>query len=704
MKHWECTVCFLSIQTLSLLKVLKFAMLKKLLTASLLLISSSLLKAQQNVGIGTLTPSTDAILDLSSTTKGLLAPRVTSAERIAMAAASNGLFVYDTDQNKFFYWNATAGIWQIMQDFSLTNELNTAFTFDNTTKQFSITDAGNIFTQDLSILSQSLDFTNNILSLSDANNVDLSVYHTDSSTTNELIQTTDFNNGNKELRITDAGATFTEDLSILSQSLDFTNDVLSLSDANNVDLSVYHTDSSTTNELIQTTDFNNGNKELKITDAGATFTEDLSILSQSLNLTNDRLTLSDANTVDLTPYRRDESTTNELIQSTDFNNGNKELKITDAGATYTEDLSILSQSLNLTNDRLTLSDANTVDLTPYRADESTTNEIQQLSLVNTRLSLSRGGGFVDLPSSWNTNGNTGTNPGANYIGTRDNQDFVIRTNATERVRVKNNGRVGIGNNSPDETLDVSGNIELSGGSRSIHTAIAPPGSPGYSITVRGSNHNNSGDFAVNGGHVILQGGSGYNKDQGLGGGNIYLRTGANDLRTQDERRNGGYIIFETGGANNSRTETARVLDNGNFGIGTTAPSVRLQVGNDGDGSLARANRWSTFSDRRWKQNIELITNALDKLNQVNGYTYKWKNKADTSTQVGVIAQEIEAVLPEAVTTDAAGYKSVDYGKLSALLIQAVKEQQEIISSMEKQINSLQNGQKAIMDRLLKLEE
>ena len=679
-------------------------MLKKILASALIIISASLLQAQQNVGIGTLTPSTDAILDLSSTTKGLLAPRVTTAERIAMAAASNGLFVYDTDQNKFFYWNSTAGIWQIMQDFSLTNELNTAFTFDNTTKQFSITDAGNIFTQDLSILSQSLDFTNNILSLSDANNVDLSVYHTDSSTTNELIQTTDFNNVNKELKITDAGATFTEDLSILSQSLDFTNDVLSLSDANNVDLSVYHTDSSTTNELIQTTDFNNGNKELKITDAGATFTEDLSILSQSLNLTNDRLTLSDANTVDLTPYRRDESTTNELIRTTDFNNGNKELKITDAGATFTEDLSILSQSLNLTNDRLTLSDANTVDLTLYRRDESTTNEIQQLSLANTRLSLSRGGGFVDLPSSWNTNGNTGTNPGANYIGTRDNQDFVIRTNATERVRVKNNGRVGIGNNSPDETLDVSGNIELSGGSRSIHTAIAPPGSSGYSITVRGSNHNNSGNFAVNGGHVILQGGSGYNLDQGIGGGNVYLRSGANDLRTRDGRRNGGYIIFETGGANNSRTERARVLDNGNFGIGTTAPSVRLQVGNNGDGSSARANAWNTFSDRRWKQNIELITNALDKLNQVNGYTYKWKNKADASTQVGVIAQEIEAVLPEAVTTDAAGYKSVDYGKLSALLIQAVKEQQKIISSMEKQINSLQNSQKAIMDRLLKLEE
>ena len=704
MKHWECTVCFLSIQTLSLLKVLKFAMLKKLLTASLLLISSSLLKAQQNVGIGTLTPSTDAILDLSSTTKGLLAPRVTSAERIAMAAASNGLFVYDTDQNKFFYWNATAGIWQIMQDFSLTNELNTAFTFDNTTKQFSITDAGNIFTQDLSILSQSLDFTNNILSLSDANNVDLSVYHTDSSTTNELIQTTDFNNVNKELRITDAGATFTEDLSILSQSLDFTNDVLSLSDANNVDLSVYHNDSSTTNELIQTTDFNNGNKELKITDAGATFTEDLSILSQSLNLTNDRLTLSDANTVDLTPYRRDESTTNELIQSTDFNNGNKELKITDAGATYTEDLSILSQSLNLTNDRLTLSDANTVDLTPYRADESTTNEIQQLSLTNTRLSLSRGGGFVDLPTSWNTNGNTGTNPGTNYIGTRDNQDFVMRTNAAERMRVKNNGRVGIGTNAPDAVLDVQGDIELSGGSRVVRSQVMTSNGNGYSLTIRASDNKNNGFNAQNGGNVILQGGKGFNWNVGAGGGHVYIRSGSNSTATRDGRRDGGYIIFETGTANSNNIERARMLDNGNFGIGTTAPSVRLQVGNNGDGSSARANAWNTFSDRRWKQNIELITNALDKLNQVNGYTYKWKNKADTSTQVGVIAQEIEAVLPEAVTTDAAGYKSVDYGKLSALLIQAVKEQQEIISSMEKQINSLQNGQKAIMDRLLKLEE
>ena len=245
----------------------------------------------------------------------------------------------------------------------------------------------------------------------------------------------------------------------------------------------------------------------------------------------------------------------------------------------------------------------------------------------------------------------------------------------------------------------------------MHTQVAPLGSPGYSITLRASNHNNSGNFAVNGGNVYIEGGSGYNTNQGVGGGSVYIRSGFNDLTTNDTRRDGGYIIFETGGANGTRTERARMLDNGNFGIGTTTPGYKLQVGNNGDGSSARANSWNTFSDKRWKTKIELISNALEKLDQINGYTYKWKVGTDTTPQVGVIAQEIELVLPEAVKTDAEGYKSVDYGKLSALLIEAVKEQQTIITSLENKIDlqnttisDVKNVQKSLDERLLILEK
>ena len=140
-----------------------------------------------------------------------------------------------------------------------------------------------------------------------------------------------------------------------------------------------------------------------------------------------------------------------------------------------------------------------------------------------------------------------------------------------------NTRVGIGTNVPDEKLDVDRNIELSGGNREIHTEEAAPGASGASVKVRGSNHNNLGNFAVSGGDVILQGGSGYNFNQGRGGGHVTLRSGYNDLTTNDGRRNGGYIIFQTGGAASAINERARMLDNGNFGLGTTNPIARLQV-------------------------------------------------------------------------------------------------------------------------------
>ncbi len=608
------------------------------------------IQAQNNVGIGTLTPSTDAILELFSNDKGFLAPRVTSVERATIPANSSGLLVFDTDENKFFYWNAALSIWQVMDDFSNTNELLQIAAFDDITKQ---------------------------------------------------------------ITLTDAGATYTLDLNILSQRLSFSNDTLYISDKNGIDLGIYNKDSSATNELIQTTAFDQTTKQITLTDAGATFTLDLDTLSQRLSFSNDTLSISDRNKIDLGSYNKDSSASNELLQIAAFDQTTKQITLTDAGASFTLDLDTLSQLLSFSNDTLSISDRNKIDLGGYNKDSSATNELQSLSTSNDTIFMDRRG-FIKLSEDefWNTDGNAGTSPSNQFIGTTDNQDFVIRTDNTERLRTLGaNGNIGIGTTAPDEKLDVQGNIELSGGNRSIHTQVSPLGRGGYSLTLRASNHNNNGNFAVNGGHVILQGGSGYNIDQGLGGGNVYLRSGHNDLTSNPGQRNGGYIIFETGGASGSKAERARMLDNGNFGIGTTNPGAKFQVGNKGDASFARANSWATFSDRRLKNKIELITNALDKLDQIHGYTYNWKNKSDSSRQVGVIAQEIELVMPEAVKTGSDGYKTVDYGKLSALLIQAVREQQTIITSLENKIEQqnttirdVKNAQKSLDERLLILEK
>ncbi len=85
------------------------------------------------------------------------------------------------------------------------------------------------------------------------------------------------------------------------------------------------------------------------------------------------------------------------------------------------------------------------------------------------------------------------------------------------------------------------------------------------------------------------------------------------------------------------------------------------------------------SDLRLKTNITLLIHPLDKLAQLRGVTFDWNDKAlalglsGDAPHIGVIAQEVEAVFPEMVTTMDNGYKAVDYSKLSAVLIEAVKE-------------------------------
>ncbi len=100
------------------------------------------------------------------------------------------------------------------------------------------------------------------------------------------------------------------------------------------------------------------------------------------------------------------------------------------------------------------------------------------------------------------------------------------------------------------------------------------------------------------------------------------------------------------------------------------------------------------SDRRLKCNIHPIDNALCKVIGVTGNTFDWKElneeerktiHGNTGRDVGVIAQEIESILPEAVTTRDSGYKAVNYEKIVPLLIEAIKEQQKQIDELKSRL-------------------
>ena len=92
------------------------------------------------------------------------------------------------------------------------------------------------------------------------------------------------------------------------------------------------------------------------------------------------------------------------------------------------------------------------------------------------------------------------------------------------------------------------------------------------------------------------------------------------------------------------------------------------------------------SDGRLKKDIKPLNHALDSILQLQGKTYRWKedttfaNKAD----IGLIAQDVEKIFPELVAEDDRGYKAIAYSKLTTVLIEAMKEQQGQIATLEKE--------------------
>jgi trimeric autotransporter adhesin len=122
------------------------------------------------------------------------------------------------------------------------------------------------------------------------------------------------------------------------------------------------------------------------------------------------------------------------------------------------------------------------------------------------------------------------------------------------------------------------------------------------------------------------------------------------------------------------------------GIGTTAPSSILTIGRGAGHPVS--DSWETYSSRRWKKNIQTLPDALAKVEQLRGVSYDLKDSG--KHEIGVIAEEVGTVVPEVVSYETNGKdaKGVDYSRLTALLIEAVKQQQKQITAQQRQISGL----------------
>jgi hypothetical protein len=156
------------------------------------------------------------------------------------------------------------------------------------------------------------------------------------------------------------------------------------------------------------------------------------------------------------------------------------------------------------------------------------------------------------------------------------------------------------------------------------------------------------------------------------------------LQAYSDSNNAAFMSFHKGGhyAVNFGLDADNVMRLG----GWSASSNRWQL--DMSGNMTVAGDVTAYSDRRVKENIVTVDNALEKVNNLRGVYYNRTDSEDKKTKLGVIAQEILEVVPEVVGQDNDGMYNVSYGNLAGLFIEAIKEQQTQIENQQSQIDEL----------------
>ena len=104
---------------------------------------------------------------------------------------------------------------------------------------------------------------------------------------------------------------------------------------------------------------------------------------------------------------------------------------------------------------------------------------------------------------------------------------------------------------------------------------------------------------------------------------------------------------------------------------------------------ATAQSFNTTSDARLKNDIQPIDDALSSVLQLQGKSYRW-NEDEDKQDIGLIAQDVEQIFPQLVAEDANGFKAIAYSRLTAVLVEAIKEQQGQIASLQQENRELKS--------------
>jgi hypothetical protein len=288
-----------------------------------------------------------------------------------------------------------------------------------------------------------------------------------------------------------------------------------------------------------------------------------------------------------------------------------------------------------------------------------------------RLEQNNTGGFT--AQTWDIAGNE-----ANFfvrdVTSGSRLPFRIRPGApTSSIDIAANGNVGIGTASPATTLDVSGNTVLLGsdsgaatrttGVTKLTRVAVPPFTSGN----------------LNFGAVAAATDS-VNNTTTVGGGASGFSAAT-------------VVLFYTAANTNTDTgtERMRITSAGRVGIGTTVPDQLLSV--NGDASKVGGGSWQTFSDERLKNISGPFKSGLNAVMRLQPLRYEYRPNnpvgiTPNGEHIGLGAQAVQKVVPEAVTANANGYLMVNNDPIIFAMLNAIKEQQQEIVALKREVRRL----------------
>ena len=339
--------------------------------------------------------------------------------------------------------------------------------------------------------------------------------------------------------------------------------------------------------------------------------------------------------------------------------------------------------------------------------------------------------------SWSVNGNSGTSSSTNFVGTVDNVDLKLRANNSVRLVIGRAGSVSVGT-----SVSSLAKFTVSGGVGNT-TSIFGTGSTGVSLQY--SYPGISFNSYYNAGYKALAAGYGGNFTLDPTNGKLHYRAISNGAGTGSAQTFTTPFVITNGGTvgiNNTNPDVTADLHIG------TSTGAKLRIGDQtelkdagnmilevsstfrptadnayrlGGSSWRWIDVWAVdgtinTSDRRDKTNIRDIGYGLNEVMKMHPVVFNWKDAPERGDKLGLIAQELESVIKEAVvsktfTTDENGNKlsketeklGVYYSDLTPVLVKAIQQQQEQLKSQQQQNDELRkelNDLKQMVSKLL----